>query len=316
MLGIKTFLIVSVAVLLSASQSWADGRWLQKPPMDGARSMMSAATLNGEIYIAGGDSITGPVSSFDVYDPSIDFWRSLMPMPSGRALFGMVGLNGRLYLSGGYEDKDRTPTFDLWVFDPSSSSWIGKAPMPVARADHKMVAIGDEIYVIGGFGTAPEDVYIYNTVTDKWRRAPGQLPVPRNAHGVAFHNGAIYVIGGRSADGKELRRVDRYWPKTATWDRGADLPAARAGLTANVVAGRIHAAGGATPLPARTYGEHYSYNSKVNQWRKEPSLLTPRHSAASATVDGVWYVFGGGSGAGFFTMFTQADVVEAFIPES
>jgi hypothetical protein len=35
---------------------------------------------------------------------------------------------------------------------------------------------------------------------------------------------------------------------------------------------------------------------------------------AAETAGGRWYLIGGGSGSGFFTVFTEADVVEVFDP--
>ncbi len=292
------------------------GTWFENQPMDSARAKLSAAEVHGDIFVAGGAGISGPRSSFDLYDPASDMWRPLPPMPVGREQFGMAASNGVVYVSGGLAGNDRHAIVskDLWAYDPLRTLWIKKALMPFARRGHTMVTVGSKLYVIGGEGQSSGKVQVYNTITNEWSVSVASFASPRANLAAAAVGDTIYVLGGAKSDGTQSSRVDRLNVKDGSWTRVADLPSGRSGLIAAELDGVLHVAGGATPLPSQTFSDHLSYDANSNSWKSEAKLLTPRHSMASVTVDGRWYLIGGGSGSGFFTLFTIADAVEVFDP--
>lgn len=317
----KKFAAYFGAVILTlgvAGPVLAEGRWSENAPMEAGRAHLGAAGIGETIYVAGGAGISGPSTSFDAYDVVGDFWRPLPSMPVGREQFGMTATGSNVYVSGGLAGTDRTARLsrDLWVFDTGRRSWIEKAPMPLARRGHALLYANEMIYALGGGGEDPGKVMVYTIAKDRWSVASGVLPVPRSAFASVVVGTDIYVMGGLDLNGNPSARVDKYDTLTGYWSRLADMPIARSGLKAAYLGGRIHVAGGTTLSPSHTYIEHHSFDAANNKWREEPRLLTPRHSMASAVADGRWYLLGGGSGSGFFTLFTIADSVEAFSPSN
>lgn len=305
------------AVLISAfpATPLAAGSWSSVRSMETARAQMGAAALDGDIYVAGGTGILGPIAGFEAYDTRGDHWRPLPSLPAGRQQFGMAALDGRIVIAGGYEEK--TPTAEsaeTWVYDPGTSQWTKGPDMPAGRAGHMLVAAGDRLYAIGGVGAGAERIFVYDLKKRSWSTAAFRLPVARTGVAAAHLEGRIYVAGGRTAQGADVARLDIADLKTGAWRTGAALPGPRAGLTMAVLGGRIHVAGGASLRDMRSYGDHFVYDPARDVWTAQTPMPTPRHGMASAQVDGRWYVMGGGSGVGFFTVFTDADVVEMYDP--
>lgn len=305
------------AVFLTFSApAFAEGTWTKNARMDEGRVLMQAASDGSDIYLAGGSSVAGPKASFDLYDTLSDMWRPLPPMPTARERFGMAGFSGRIYISGGrsqeMEEDEPTASDALWVFDTTSSDWVLKASMPAPRVDHAMINIGDRLFVIGGTGPKSNRIYVYNIVTDKWSTADATMSEPRKSFGVGMDGNNIYLAGGMSSDGSVSKRVDVYNVEAENWSSQAPLPRPLVGLAAAVIEGRLHVAGGSIPVPAQTFNEHLSRGHGERVWRVEPGLPTARHSMAYALAGGKWYIIGGGAAAGFYTLFSAADAVEAY----
>ncbi|HYM91090.1 MAG TPA: hypothetical protein VEW91_05600, partial [bacterium] len=79
--------------------------WATKTPMPTARSGLNSATLNGIIYVAGGEVRTyqylAAFRAFEAYDPASNTWWQLPPMPSPRHECAMAALGNRIHIVGG-----------------------------------------------------------------------------------------------------------------------------------------------------------------------------------------------------------------------
>jgi N-acetylneuraminic acid mutarotase len=301
--------LVASAVLSLASVAQA-GDWTQPLQLDGAVSHLGAAAIGDEIYLAGGASITGPRQDFDALDVAGQRLRALTSLPEGVQQFGFAALNGTLYLIGGLAGEDGKPTRHVWAF--KDGNWSERARLPKDRYGHVAVAVGDKIYVFGGVGPEAGQVSVYDSVGDRWSKV-GAMPGVRAFLAGATDGTKIYLVGGQ-AGGKASGRLDIFTPATGAWTQGAALPTPRAGLTAAFINGELHVAGGVSPDAMKTYANHDSYAPGANAWTKGSPMPTARHSLASAVAGGKWYVIGGGVGAGFFTVFTATDVIEAYTP--
>lgn len=284
--------------------------------MDEGRVLIQAANIGTDVYIAGGSNVAGPRASFDLYDSANDMWRPLPPMPSARERFGMAGFSGRIYISGGRSrEMDQTApsaSDELWAYDTVSSDWVTKAAMPSKRVDHVMINVGDKLYVIGGSGEHADLIYVYDIVSNIWTTLKTRMPKPRRNFGVAFDQTSIYIFGGISNKGKILADVDVFDAESESWSQQSPMQTPRAGVAATFLGGRLHVAGGSTPDPAQTFNEHLSRKPDDTSWRTEPELPTARHTAAYVQAGDKWIVIGGGAAAGFYTLFSAADAVEAF----
>ena len=70
------------------------------------------------------------------------------------------------------------------------------------------------------------------------------LPEPLVDADAAALGGKVYVAGGLDARGLPSARVYRYDPATNSWDRAADLPAARHNMPLVALGDTLYAVGG------------------------------------------------------------------------
>ena len=313
---------VAVLALLLASgvEARADS-WREGAPMPNGRSMAAGALLGDELYVIGGDAIAGPRSDVEIFDLKGDFWRATSALPVGVQQAGAAALDGRVYVSGGYEadkvhpGKSSSPSGALWIFNPRIGTWVDGASMPAPRVGHGLVAVEGKLYAIGGKGADAARVIAYDPIENKWSATGAPIPVPRVEAAYVAIGDRIYVIGGLSAGGQALSRVDIFDVAKGSWSRGPDLPSPRAGHVAVRFGNAIHVLGGEQRNPPKTHGDHFvlALNGQAG-WRNAAALPTPRHGAVAAADDKSLVVAGGSPGAGFYTVFTESDVVEIFTP--
>ncbi len=305
---------VIVAGLLGVIPGSACAGWKTLPHLESARAGLGAAALDGELYVAGGRVLTGPQSTFEVFNPKANLWSPLASLPDGLADFGIASAGGKIFVAGGHSAAAKSqPSAALWIYDKAGARWVRGADMPAPRAGHGLAVVQDKFYVVGGAGPDANKIYVYDPAPNAWSIAATTLPHPRRALAVAVLSGRIYAIGGRDASGANVANVDIFDPLSGKWSTGPALPEARSALTACALSGAIHVTGGQRPQPLKTYAEHLVLGSGA--WRKAAEMPTPRHGLASASLDGAWYVVGGGAGAGVFTDFTASDVVEVYRPD-
>lgn len=305
-------ILVSMACALSFTSASADN-WRELAPLESPRASLHAVAVNGQIYAAGGSTISGPSDVFEAYDPRSNTWHPLESMPEGLDAFGMAAQGDAIYVGGGYSKwKKSQPTASVYAFNTSDGSWARKADMPSARIGHTMTAVGDYIYAVGGRGTGAEHVLRYDPRTDKWASFGTAIPAARSGHAASALAGKIYLVGGRGPNGESLSRVDVFDTADGHWSSAASLPVAVVGAAADFVGSELNVAGGAQPSLKRTLNDHYALSG--GSWRKVAALPTPRQSLASAALDGKWFVIGGGAGSGVLAVFTETDTVEVYTP--
>ncbi|WP_319951935.1 Kelch repeat-containing protein [Paenibacillus sp. LS1] len=125
---------------------------------------------------------------------------------------------------------------------------------------------------------------------------------PRTGGATASLNGKIYYFGGASgsdhaASGIKQNSTYEYDPTTDTWTVKANMPTARAGLTAVVYDNKIYAIGGYYNVGTSVVRTNKVevYDPSTDSWTTAANLLTARSWASSVALDGKIYVFGGGA---------------------
>lgn len=111
-------------------------------------------------------------------------------------------------------------------------------------------------------------------------------------HSVVHYNGKLYKIGGE--DGTVRAYLDIYDMATNTWSAGTDMTAARMGIKAVEIGGKIYVAGGG-PTTSTASNTLYIYDPALNSWTTGANLPANRVSYAGAAVGGKYYVIGGGT---------------------
>lgn len=96
--------------------------------MPSGRSNVSASTLNGIIYVFGGQPPEGGISltRVEAYDPETNSWKTMASMPTGRVDLTTSAVNGKIYAIGGvqFEYPNITVLSTVEEFDPNGPTAV------------------------------------------------------------------------------------------------------------------------------------------------------------------------------------------------
>jgi N-acetylneuraminic acid mutarotase len=275
------------------------------------RSEITAAVLNGKIYVIGGLNAAGKnLADVEVYDQGTDKWSNttIAPLPESRDHAAAAAYNGKLYVVGGY-DNMRKPSNKLFVYDPANNKWQEGRSMPTVRGALTAAFINGTLYAIGGNSTNPLNTNeAYDPQNNTWiEKAP--MPTARHHHASAIADGKLYVFGGRQLDNSTksfivtLDKNEMYDPQKNTWITLEPMPSKRGGLAAaNSSNGQINVIGGEIPPGSnetiRMFYNNEKYDPKSNKWTSEPPMPTARHGLAAETIGDKIFVIGGATNPG------------------
>lgn len=275
------------------------GSWTGATPMLTARSATASATVDGIVYVFGGQMSGGcsGLQTVESYDPVTGTWSARAPMPTARWYAGAAAINGKIYVVGGFTGCG-PKTDAVEEYDPVLNSWATKASLPTPRGMMSVNSLGGLIYAIGGWipdaaspgGQKPSGVvHAYNPVTNAWS-ARTAMTQARFAHVSEAVGGSIYAISGCCdpvVDGG-ITSVERYDPATNAWSPAAPSPRTFLYSASAVYGGKVHVAGGAEG----TEREHYSFDP-VSGWHAEEFLPTTRSDFSLEAANGALYAIGG-----------------------
>ncbi len=248
-----------VYCFLASGETWEydilKNWWLPKCEMPAPRRGFGAATINGLVYVVGGQYQHGAESGrLDVYDPQSDTWSTLAEMPTARRSPAVAVAGGKLYVIGGERRAwyGQRSVRANEMFDPETNSWFHCKPMKRARAAFGVAESHGGIYAIGGsrrwfffFTRALRTNHMYDPGVNQWvRRRP--MPTARYDGGVCTVNNHVYAIGGHGRHGI-VGTSEEYEPDADKWVRRTPLPVPRRDLVVRDMHGRILVMGGVTP---------------------------------------------------------------------
>jgi N-acetylneuraminic acid mutarotase len=194
--------------------------WKALAPVPTKRGSAIAATVNGKIYLIGGQTMN-PGSN----EPAV-----FQNRPSRS-----VGTNE--------------------AYDPDTNKWESRSPMPTARNHTFGGAVNGKVYVIGGrMGSSfigpssnTDIVEEYDPATDQWGTPKAKLPTPRSGGGWATYGGKIYVAGGEINTPQlagAFRALEAYDPATNSWATLPSMPNPRHGVAGAFIGNRLHLVSG------------------------------------------------------------------------
>jgi N-acetylneuraminic acid mutarotase len=70
-------------------------------PMPSKRSGIGAVSIDGLIYVLGGEQNQGTFNNNERYDPVSDTWSIEMPMPTARHGLGVASIDDKIFAVGG-----------------------------------------------------------------------------------------------------------------------------------------------------------------------------------------------------------------------
>ena len=317
--------IAAVAAIACALQSaialaQVQGKWVKLAPLPQPAEEFTFTSLNGKIYLFGGNSIPGKPSPGLVqeYDTAADRWTKKKDMPIRANHMAAAASGDKVYVFGGQEivEGGQIPIDKTWEYNPATDSWKALAPMPTARTAPTAAEFNGKIYVIGGNSVqaglklAPMTNAIpqrslsvnevYDPASNKWETRR-EMPTARNHVAVGVVNGKMYVIGGRIGGANlastfNVGLVEVYDPVANAWGaKRASMPVTRTGIGWATYQGKIFVAGGENvdPLMHAVYGHFQVYDPATNAWSELPPIAPPRHGTNVAAIGNRIYVIGG-----------------------
>ena len=143
--------------------------------------------------------------------------------------------------------------------------------------------------------------------TAQWTQK-ADMPTTRSCFSTSVVDGKIFVIGGKVELEKDkfgnvaLSTVEMYDPETDTWERRADMPTVRSGVSVSVVDDKIYAIGGEEMEKIKQYKGHVNkvkalptvemYDPVTDTWTQKADMPTPRKTK-TCVVDDKIYAIGG-----------------------
>ena len=279
--------------------------WTTGAPMPTPRTEVTAAVLEGEIYVIGGFDEFGQVTDIvEVYNIANNTWSTAAPLPEPLHHTSAALYNGKIYVVGGYT-APWSPTDRLFIYDPIQNNWQEGNPMPTPRGALNVNFVNEILYAIGGSSDRPlGSNEAYDPSTDTWT-SKASMPTARHHAGSTVVDGKIFVIGGRISDSLENISVNEaYDPQQDRWITNLEaMPSPRSGIAAAAAATANASSANASNIyvfggeePSKTFNNNEKYDARTNQWTSEPPMPTPRHGLAAVYTedDGKIYVIGGG----------------------
>ena len=308
-------------VMLSATAlAQEQGHWVKLAPVPTPSEEYTFTSLNGKIYLIGGNSIAGKTSPGLVqeYDTATDKWTKKKDMPIRANHMTAAAAGDKIYVFGGQENAEggQIPIDKTWEYNAAMDSWKPLAPMPTARTAATAVEFQGKIYVIGGnsvqagvkLGPMTNAVpmrslgvnEVYDPATNRWE-TKREMPTARNHVAIGVVNGKIYVIGGRIGGANLASTVnvglnEVYDPVADAWGaQRAEMPVTRTGVGWATYQGKIYLTGGENvgPLMHAVYGNFQVYDPATNTWAELPPIAPPRHGTNVAAIGNRIYVMGG-----------------------
>jgi N-acetylneuraminic acid mutarotase len=265
--------------------------WRLRADLPTWRVHSAAVGLNGKVYIFSGAGASLELST-QAYDPVTNTWATKAQMPSSLMNHAAVEHGGNVYIFG----STNTGTGVTYMYNPGTDAWTTKTALGNSRTHMCAASVAGKIYVFGGDdGVDPlKDNHEYNPATDTWT-VKAQMTY-RRLHfcGVAV-NGKVYAIGGfggiTGPDYADLSSVEEYDPAANSWTAKANMPTARSGLAAGVIADRVYVFGGYDAPDRMTVTE--IFDPADNGWTTGVAMPVGRSAHTAASLHGGIYVLGG-----------------------
>ena len=311
--------------------------WSDLEPLPVALGEVSAAVIEGVLYVVGQGESGGPQRNSDTFGYPLDSapsgWSRASPRIRGGNHHSSVVVEGEWWLIGGIDDGSAgsvqiySAVHNVWRLGPSLPWPTGSACVAVVR---------HWLFVCGGIiENKPNADYTQSGCAfldvggrpQRWSTAMSPMPMGRNHAATATDGERMYIFGGRSggnspADGFDDVQIydpvgDRWKTDKSDPEEVASLPVARGGMGAAVFyEGRFYIFGGETSTdllnagPLRTYDRVDIYDPVHNQWAEGQRMTTPRHGVYPVAHRDAIYLAGGG----IKSSNSQSAVFDAYCP--
>ena len=212
--------------------------WRAGPRLPLAVDHPSAASLSGQVYLAGGHTFGR--DSARLFRLDGDRWTELAAMHYARGGHALVSVQGRLYAIGGNSARGNVGPVE--AYDPGANAWTVLSSLPVPRNHVSGFVLGSRACVAGGRSPTTARIDCIDAADGSWSRLP-DLPKPTSGAGAIAFGDEIVVAGGEDAqEGQLAPYVQRF--RGGAWTVEPML-VPRHGIQLALYEGRAWACGGA-----------------------------------------------------------------------
>lgn len=290
--------------------------WTTKTPMPTPRGEVTAATVNGKIYVIGGQSysINHKFRKVEEYDPVTDTWTTKADMPTARCSLAAIELNGKIYALGG-NGEGSVHLNNVEEYDPATNNWTVKAGMVRARHALSAVVANGKIYATGGISGSKvySSVEEYDPKTNTWTEhiaTPEVRHSSRWFHASVCIDGNIYLTGGYFDTSNNTSKTFKYNIAANTYTEMAALPEWAEDLAAVAIGGKGYFMGG---FSNKMMSALQVYDPEKGTWQQKAPMPTARTGLAAAVAGGKIYAIGGWNGN--LGSLKDLSVVEEYTPD-
>lgn len=280
----------------------SDSEWVYTTPMQEIKKNVSAVTLNGKIYVLGGENASGSLNTFAVYDAEKKTWEELPAYPgtqTGVCRAAMISYGNEIFVIGGQTDTSIKAQLlkSVYSFNTETRQWQKKVDLAEGRTNLATAVCKDNVYAFSKAG-ATSRVEIYNLKTDTWETVV--TPDTSSVIGAAGVDNRIFVL----KEEEETMYWSEYLPEdNAFEDAGTVCPFAVSDVyqTPVVISGKIYM------MKEEDTKEVLVYDAYSDEWSRVSDMnLTKRGSVLVASGNELYSI------GGEMTGFGVLDIVEQY----
>jgi N-acetylneuraminic acid mutarotase len=298
------------------------GKWqiLKTTNTISGRSECGLASVNGMIYLIGGD---GPAQPVQMLNPQINTWQQKAMTPVVMHHFQAVPITNKIYVldafSGG-SFPNQSSMANVYSYDTQKDIWNKEVEIPVSRrrAGAGAAAYNGKLYLVcgitNGHSSGTNSMFdVYDPQSHTWDSLP-EAPHIRDHCMAAVVKDKLYVVGGRNTSYRDpnnkitffsqtMLEVDCYDFKTGKWfTLDAKLPLGSGGGSLVNFNDQLYYMGGERATATEPNAPRKNVFSldpeKDKTWTVVADLNEARNGTAATVLNNKIYL-AGGSGGGF-----------------
>jgi N-acetylneuraminic acid mutarotase len=284
------------------------GTWASTTSLPTAYADMQAATINGCIYLAGGETTSGSSMNNSYFTcPSstgtIGAWQTAPNLVTATTDMGVAAYNGIVYGVGGWTTA-ATGNVEWTTINNggsgAASSWTTSGNnFTTARHNSQTVAYNGYVYLLGGYNGSNLNSVQYarlnaNGSIGTWA-VTTNLATARSDFASAVYNGYIYVMGGETGASTHYTRTIEYAPinsngTVGSWTSASNqFATGRNGAAGAAYNGYLYIIGGQNTSGTNLADVQYAplnSNGTVGTWTTTTAFSSGRYEAAAVAYKG------------------------------
>lgn len=201
-------------------------------------------------------------------------WTQQADMDYGRSEISAAVLNEKVYVAGGIGFFRTLRSCEM--YDVANNTWSACPDLPYALHHVAMASNGESVYAAGGYTSLG---FTHDPTPLLWRLdEPSKqwievtpLPEPIGEHAMQFHDGVLYVIGGRTPEG-DSAALRAYNPATKAWRQLPNMPTPRHSFSVVLADNTLWVMGGRSAALGSAIDRIEIYDFETASWRAGPTL--------------------------------------------